>query len=186
MTNRRYFMEVNGVQSEMLPVRSGVPKGSILGPFLFIVYVNDIQSLSSFSFVYIYADYTRLIKSIYSLEVCSHLQEDLDALYSWCQHWKLTMNLSKYCVLHTSCSCSFPPSSYTVGGKTIGRVSQQKDLDVLVNSNLPWSAHIVEYVARHIIDSTAILITSPINVKKHLSIAGVINLLTILKSGILT
>ena len=81
LTNRRHFVEVAGVQSDMLPVRSGVPKGSILGPLLFIVYVNDIPSLSSFSSVYLYADDKKLIKSIHSLEGCSHLQDDFDALH---------------------------------------------------------------------------------------------------------
>ena len=88
------------------------------------LYVNDIPFLSSFSSVYFYADDTKLIKSIHSLEGCSQLQEDPDA---WCQYWKFTMNLSKCCVLHTSHSCSFQPSSYTIGGKIIDRVSQQKD-----------------------------------------------------------
>ena len=50
-----------GVQSEMLLDRSGVPQGSIIGPLLFIVYVNGIPSLSSFSSVYLYADDTKLI-----------------------------------------------------------------------------------------------------------------------------
>ena len=74
LTNRRPFVEVDGVQTEMLPVRSGVAQGSILGPLLFIPYVNDIPSFGSFSSVCLYADYTKLIKSINSLEGCSHLQ----------------------------------------------------------------------------------------------------------------
>ncbi len=82
LTNKRHFVEVDGVQSEMLPVRSSVPQGSSHGPLLFIVYVNDIPSPSSFSSVYLYADDSKLIKSINSFEDCSHLQEDPDAQYS--------------------------------------------------------------------------------------------------------
>ena len=166
-------MEVNGVQSEMLLVRSGVPQGSIIGPLLFIVYANDIPLLSSFS-VYLYADDTELIKSVNSFEGCSHLQERPDALYSWCQHWKLTMNLSECCVLHTSHSCSFLPSSYTIGGKPLRENHSKKDLGVLVNSNLSWSAHIVAicgkaYYQLNLI-RISIIITFTINVEKLLFI----------------
>ncbi len=104
LRNRSHFVEIDGFASKLLPVRSGVPQGSVLGPLLFLVYVNDIPSLCSLSSVFMFADDTKLTSN----NSCSHthLQRDLDALYSWCQTWKVKVNSSKCSVMNFSLSSS--------------------------------------------------------------------------------
>ncbi len=79
------FVEVEGCKSDLLPVKSGVPQGSVLGPLLFLIYVNDTQSLCSFSSVILFADDAKLIASLNSASENLALQKDLDNLLSWCQ-----------------------------------------------------------------------------------------------------
>ncbi len=87
MRNRSHFVEIDGFASKLLPVRSGVPQGSVLGHLLFLVYVNDIPSLCSLSSVFMFADDTKLTSN----DSCSHthLQRDLDALTLGVRHGKL-------------------------------------------------------------------------------------------------
>ena len=80
---------VNGCHSSSLPVISGVPQGSILGPILFLVYVNDLPLQVSFSDVFLFADDTKCLKVSSPLD-SSQLQEDLNHLSSWSMNWKLS------------------------------------------------------------------------------------------------
>ena len=75
-------------------VLNGVPKWSILGPLLFTIYVNDLsQSISSS--VFMFADDTKLIRSIQSIADHILLQADLDCLLKWCDRWQLSFSISK-------------------------------------------------------------------------------------------
>ncbi len=85
LLNRKHFVEVEGCKSDLLPVKSGLPQGSVLGPLLFLIYVNDIPSLCSFSSVFLFADDAKLIASLNSASQNLALQKDLDNLLSWCQ-----------------------------------------------------------------------------------------------------
>ncbi len=80
--NRKHFVEVEGCKFDLLPVKSGVPQGSVLGPLLFLIYVNDICSFSS---VFLFADDAKLIASLNSVSENLALQKALDNLLSWCQ-----------------------------------------------------------------------------------------------------
>ena len=71
--------------SDTLPVLSGVPQGSILGPLLFILYVNDIPDTVNHSHCYLFADDAKLLKVIKSTSDHNELQEDLSAISSWCK-----------------------------------------------------------------------------------------------------
>ena len=83
LTNRRQCVVLEGHQSEWLPVTSGVPQGSILGPLLFLIYINEVPSLLSFSSALLYADDTKCFKRIQSSADCSLLQTDLNQLLLW-------------------------------------------------------------------------------------------------------
>ena len=84
LTQRLHYVQIDQTSSSLLPVKSGVPQGSILGPLLFLIYINDLPTCIDYSTCYLFADDVKLLKSIYSLNDCSLLQQDLSSLQHWC------------------------------------------------------------------------------------------------------
>ena len=78
-----------------LPVLSGVPQGSVLGPVLFFVYVNDIPSSIYKTSFYIFADDTKISKVLHSSSGSSDLQYDIDSLLRWCTQWNMFLRSGK-------------------------------------------------------------------------------------------
>ena len=147
-----------GSSSTPLPVLSGVPQGSVLGPLLFLIYVNDILASIQYSSVFLFADDAKLLKAIQCNTDASILQEDLDSLNSWSAEWLLSLNALKCSHFSFSYSDSVPSqSSFTTGGITIPTASTYKDLGVKICSNLSWSDHVSSlcskaYTAFHVIN----------------------------------
>ena len=96
LTNRVQKCTVNGHTSEEQPITCGVPQGSILGPLLFLLFINDIDVNFVHSKVLLYADDT-VIYATHRDETFAHLwmNEDLSVLYNWCNKNHLTINLKK-------------------------------------------------------------------------------------------
>ena len=88
-------MSINNTYSYLLPVVSGVPQGSILGPLLFIMYMNDLPDSIHKSKALLFADDTKCFKHIKSLDDQQQLQQDLDNLASWSTTSLLSFNSSK-------------------------------------------------------------------------------------------
>ena len=86
-------------KSDWKDVKSGVPQGSILGPTLFLVYINDID-VSVVSSLSKFADDTKAIRKVPSSEYAFTLQEDLHNLYKWSQDWQLLFNKDKCKCIH--------------------------------------------------------------------------------------
>ena len=91
LSNRSHFVQFDSSCSDHLPVLSGVPQGSILGPLLFILYINDMPSATTSSSIYIFADDTKLIKRTSVQADLSSLQTDLDNILKWCNKWCLSL-----------------------------------------------------------------------------------------------
>ena len=143
LSDRNQLVSINGSHSSVLPVSSGVPQGSILGPLLFLVYINDLPDAISSCSVFLFADDTKCCRPIKSITNCEQLQDCLDKLTSWCDAWNLHFNGSK-CVL---VSFQKPMKSniinfeYKVGSSTISVRNSHRDLGVLFQNNLSWSNH---------------------------------------------
>ena len=102
LSNRTHFVYVEGSSSSVLPVKSGVPQGSVLGPLLFLLYVNDIPNIISYSTSYLFADDTKFMEVIDRCSKTTHIQQDLDTLHSWCSKWKLSLNSKKCAAIYAS------------------------------------------------------------------------------------
>ena len=88
LLGRVHCVSIDGVKSGLLPVVSGVPQGSILGPLLFLVYVNDLPDYVIHSKLLLFADDAKCLKRIACSEDIAHLQEDLDSLNKWSLKFK--------------------------------------------------------------------------------------------------
>ena len=187
LSNRYQYVCINNCKSSTLPVVSGVPQGSILGPFLFLIYINDLSSSMKYSKTFLFADDTKCFRPIRSPQDHILLQSDLDVLSLWSTNWKLMFNETKCSIMsifsHPSLDQdSDPQTEYLINGLAILPCKQQKDLGILVSSDLSWSDHVSRITSKayKILRLLRRTFTSQINVttKKKLYIALVRSQLT--------
>ena len=109
---------VHGATSQSLPITSDVPQGSLLSPFLFSIYINDLSyHLSSSTGVGLFADDTKLYKAVQIPSDALVLQDDIQSLQSWSEENRLRFNISKCNVLSITRKSSPLIPSYTLDGK---------------------------------------------------------------------
>ena len=133
---------VDGHISVSCSVLSGVPQGSILGLLLFVIYVNDLPSVSlDNSLLFLYADGTKCTKIIRDFNDTNSMQANLDHLHSWTETWKLRFNQLKCEALTISRKRTLVCHCYKVGSHAIRFITSQKDPGVLVFSDQKCNLH---------------------------------------------
>ena len=134
-------MVINGHTSSFVEVQSGVPQGTVLGPLIFLLYINDINSSVS-SKLRLFADDCILYCTINSYNDNLYLQSDLDFIIKWTQIWQMGLNINKCAIL--TCSKLLLPSTsvYTINDQPITRVTQHPYLGVMFDSTMSFSPHI--------------------------------------------
>ena len=145
LTNRKQHVVVGGESSQDIPVLSGVPQGSVLGPLLFLLYIDDVSDilLSDGSTLNLYADDMLLYKPVKSIEDFGHLQLDIDRISDWVSCNKLTLNPTKCKAMIISRKRNaVEPPQLVLNGAPLEQVETFKYLGVLLSPNLSWSAHI--------------------------------------------
>ena len=138
LTTRTQLVNVNGHFSTPMKVKSGVPQGSILGPLLFLVFVNDMPGRTKTSSIFLFADDTKLLKLVYSLSDSLLFQEDLDSVNDWCYENHMKFNVHKSFVISFGSKFS---TRYVLNDDDLPTVSTHKDLGVYFTNNLNWSPH---------------------------------------------
>ncbi len=94
LSNRKQRVVINGAASDWAAVTSGVPQGSVFGPVLFIIYINDINGGLN-NFISKYAEDTKIGNSIITGHDRISLQEDLRKISDWSQKWEMPFNVNK-------------------------------------------------------------------------------------------
>ena len=141
LTDRRQRVVVNGEISNWASVTSGVPQGSVLGPLLFIIYINDID-VDIVSRIAKFADDTKLGNSASAAEKVAELHRDLITIGEWSERWQMPFNLDKCKVMHIG--PRNPRTSYSLLGRDITCTELEKDLGVLISSDLKFSKQCIE------------------------------------------
>ncbi len=147
LSNRRQRVMVDGVYSSWKPVTSGIPQGSILGPLLFVVFINDLPDYLT-NIVYMFADDTKVFAKVSNDEDRQSLQDDLDKLMEWSSNWQLGFNISKCKVMHLGNDNQH--FSYYMGSEPplyeLESTLVEKDLGVHVDNELNFDHHVTECV----------------------------------------
>ena len=157
LTDRYQTVSVNGTHSYKSKVKSGVPQGTVLGPILFLVYLNDIDKCIKHSFISCFADDTRVSMGISDSADVKHLQEDLNQVIQWTSKNNMKLHEKKFQYVNHNCGDSklleeLPFTSelheyITPNGTILSPIDSVRDLGIKVTQSLSWSPHI-----RNIVD----------------------------------
>jgi hypothetical protein len=135
LTDRQQRVIVNGMLSGWKEVLSGVPQGSVLGPILFAVFINDLDgAASAITILSKFADDTKAGHVVCGPEEAATLQDCLEKLMKWSKDWGMEFNAEKCKVMHVG--RSNPRFQYTMGGVVLGETEEEKDVGVTVHHSL--------------------------------------------------
>ena len=146
--NRKQRVTVLGATSDLLPATSGVPQGSILGPALFLLYVNNLPNNVKSSRVAMFADDTKVFKAIQSPNDALMLQEDINNLENWSSESGLQFNETKCKAKPITRKTNPIPTTYPMKNSALIPIKHERDLGVWISSDLTFNKHINEQCAQ--------------------------------------
>jgi hypothetical protein len=142
LSNRSQAVQINNALSDFMPITTGVPQGSVLGPVLFLIFINDLPSCLVHSSNSLYADDTEIHASGKTLlEVQALLQQDLDNLVNWFKKNKLTINVNKSLCMIFSSGLRQGELCLYMDGVRVECVPFTKYLGVYPDANFKWDIH---------------------------------------------
>ena len=147
LSDRSQKVCIKGVLSDSLPVLSGVPQGSVIGPLLFLIYINDLLDEISSSDK-LFADDSKIYRRIINEVDRDNLQKDLGKLQEWSRKWLLEFNESKCKVMHISVKNTNPKFEYHLNDIKLEETKLEKDLGIYVTPNWKSSVHVAKVDAR--------------------------------------
>ena len=136
LTDRRQRVVIDGEVSSWKSVLSGVPQGSVLGPILFLVYINDLEEGVTGKILK-FADDTKLFTKTKEIGDKHNLQDDIDKLVKWSEKWQMLFNFGKCKCLHIGPGNA--SMNYEMGGTILSITVKEKDLGVTMNANMKVS-----------------------------------------------
>jgi len=153
LLSRCQRVRINGVLSDNKKVLSGIPQGSVLGPLLFVIYINDLPSVcDSSSNLFLFADDAKLYKSITTNSDCNILKRVCQDLFNWSEKWLMKLNVAK-CKVLSLCRNTSRIVKYDYGFDVPGQGHVMlehdtivKNLGVLIDSDLSYHEHIQDKI----------------------------------------
>ena len=145
LTKRQQRVVLDGQSSSTSPVTSGVPQGTVLGPLLFLAYINDLPD-QLISNIRLFADDVILYRPINTPEDTDILQNDINSLHNWEKTWQMKFNISKCFIMNVTHQRKFVPHEYHLGDSILQVVSNHPYLGVNLSNNLSWASHINQTV----------------------------------------
>ena len=145
LSQRKQRVVIGSEFSDWQPVTSGIPQGSVLGPILFTIFINDMPDVVS-SFKKLFADDTKIFRAIESLNDISGIQEDINKLFEWSVKWQLPFNIGKCKVIHYG--KDNPVHEYTMNSVPLSADTSEKDLGVTFDTSLNFKTHIGNMIAK--------------------------------------
>ena len=147
LSDRRQMVCVNGCQSNWSKVTSGIPQGSVLGPLLFVIFINDLPDIVN-SQVFLFADDTKIFRTIKNENDTKLLQEDLDMLSNWSEKWLLKFHPGKCKHMRIGRSNQVPSITYSLKSVKLEETNYEKDIGVGIDPHLAFDQHISEKVQK--------------------------------------
>ena len=152
LTGRKQCTVLEDSSSTFINVLSGVPQGSVLGPLLFLIFVNDLPDFVSFhhphfrSSLKLFADDVKIYQIVNTIEEALRLQYSLNIILDWCNVWQLSINLGKCQLLHLGKNNK--RFCYGFEGNILPSVLKVNDLGLLIDENLHFTTHIAAVAAK--------------------------------------
>lgn len=147
LTGRKAFVQVNSSRSSMFKIPSGVPQGSVLGPLLFVLFINDL-CLRISSGKLLYADDLKIFRIIASVLDCLVLQTDIDVVLAWCKENGMSVNVSKCKAITFSRCVTTLAHQYRIDKTPLDNVKSIRDLGVIMDSKLRFNEHVSTVTAK--------------------------------------
>ena len=143
LRDRKQRVVLNGQQSSWKSVTSGVPQGSVLGPCLFVIFINDIDTaVDTLTVIKKFADDSKLAKAVNNLEQRDSLQQTLNFVFKWSQEWQMLFNTDKCVVMHLGSNNL--QYEYTLNDIPLKTTNVEKDLGVYMHSSMKPSYQVAE------------------------------------------
>ena len=146
LDSRTQQVVINGELSEPKNVTSGIPQGSVLGPLLFVIFINDLPDQGK-SEMFLFADDTKIFRRISIKQDEVILQEDIKEMVKWADQWQLELHPDK-CVKMSINNKELENRTYNMDDVILRNVKQEKDIGVIVDDQLKFEDHMYEKIKK--------------------------------------
>ena len=141
LTKRKQRVVIDGEFSDWVNVDSSVPQGTVTGPLMFLMFINDLP-INLSSQVRLFADDCILYRSVAGPEDASKLQADLDTLTAWQNDWQMEFNASKCYVLRVTHARTPHHFTYNLNNTKLQETTSHTYLGVNISQDLSWNSHV--------------------------------------------